>query len=83
MLAVQRRASRDGRRLVVVRGCRAVERLFALSALDMRLEMVSLQRGVAAVAGVANPGRARASPQRAQRLQQRRYRSPRVIERTC
>jgi anti-anti-sigma factor len=41
VLAVQRRASRDGRRLVVVRGCRAVERLFALSALDMRLEMVS------------------------------------------
>ena len=33
VLAVQRRASRAGRRLVVVRGCRAVERLFALSAL--------------------------------------------------
>jgi anti-sigma B factor antagonist len=44
VLAVQRRASRDGRRLVVVRGCRAVERLFALSALDMRLEMVSEPR---------------------------------------
>jgi anti-sigma B factor antagonist len=41
VLAVQRRASRDGRRLVVVRGCRAVERLFALTALDLRLEMVS------------------------------------------
>lgn len=41
VLALQRRAKRDGRRLVVVRGCRAVERLFALSALDTRLEMVS------------------------------------------
>ena len=41
VLAVQRRASRDGRRLVVVRGCRAVERLFALSALHLQLEMVS------------------------------------------
>jgi anti-anti-sigma factor len=44
VLAVQRRASRDGRRLVVVRGSRAVERLFALSALDLRLEMVSEPR---------------------------------------
>jgi hypothetical protein len=44
VLAVQRRATRAGRRLVVVRGCRAVERLFALSALDMRLEMVSEPR---------------------------------------
>ena len=41
VLALQRRATRDGRRLVVVRGCRAIERLFALSALDLRLEMVS------------------------------------------
>jgi anti-sigma B factor antagonist len=41
VLALQRRATRDGRRLVVVRGCRAIERLFALTALDMRLEMVS------------------------------------------
>ena len=44
VLAVQRRATRARRRLVVVRGCRAVERLFALSALDMRLEMVSEPR---------------------------------------
>jgi anti-sigma B factor antagonist len=44
VLAVQRRASRDGRRLVVVRGSRAVERLFALSALNLRLEMVSEPR---------------------------------------
>jgi anti-anti-sigma factor len=44
VLALQRRAQRDGRRLVVVRGCRAVQRLFALSALDMRLEMVSEPR---------------------------------------
>ena len=41
VLALQRRATRDGRRLVVVRGCRAIERLFALTALDLRLEMVS------------------------------------------
>jgi anti-sigma B factor antagonist len=41
VLALQRRAKRDGRRLVVVRGCRAIERLFALTALDTRLEMVS------------------------------------------
>jgi anti-anti-sigma factor len=41
VLALQRRAKRDGRRLVVVRGCRAVERLFALAALDTRLDMVS------------------------------------------
>jgi anti-anti-sigma factor len=46
VLALQRRATRDGRRLVVVRGCRAIERLFALSALDMRLEMVSDPRAV-------------------------------------
>jgi anti-sigma B factor antagonist len=41
VLAIQRRAKRDGRRFVVVRGARAVERLFALTALDLRLEMVS------------------------------------------
>ena len=46
VLAIQRRATRDGRRLVVVRGCRAVERLFALTALDLRLEMVSDPRAV-------------------------------------
>ena len=40
VLALHRRATRDGRRLVVVRGCRAIERLLALSALDLRLEMV-------------------------------------------
>lgn len=44
VLALSRRAQRDGRRLVVVRGCRAVQRLFALTALDMRLEMVSEPR---------------------------------------
>jgi anti-anti-sigma factor len=41
VLALQRRARRDGRRLVVVRGCRAVQRLFAITALDVQLEMVS------------------------------------------
>jgi hypothetical protein len=48
VLAVQRRAKRDGRRLVVVRGCRAVERLFALAALDTRLDMVSDPRAALA-----------------------------------
>ena len=52
VLAVQRRATRDGRRLVVVRGCRAIERLFALTALDLRVEMVSEPAGCAA-AGAA------------------------------
>jgi anti-sigma B factor antagonist len=46
VLALQRRAKRDGRRLVVVRGCRAIERLFALTALDTRLEMISDPRSV-------------------------------------
>jgi anti-sigma B factor antagonist len=41
VLALQRRAKRDGRRLVVVRGSRAVQRLFAITAMDARLEMVS------------------------------------------
>jgi anti-sigma B factor antagonist len=41
VLALQRRAKRDGRRLVVVRGGRAVQRLFAITAMDARLEMVS------------------------------------------
>jgi len=48
VLALQRRARRDGRRLVVVRGCRAVERLFALAALDTQLEMVSDPQAVLA-----------------------------------
>ena len=48
VLALQRRARRDGRRLVVVRGCRAVERLFALAALDTQLEMVSTPEAVLA-----------------------------------
>ena len=41
VLALQRRALRDGRRLIVVRGGRAVQRLFAITALDAQLEMVS------------------------------------------
>lgn len=41
VLALQRRARRDGRRLVVVRGCRAVQRLFAITALDAQLELVN------------------------------------------
>lgn len=41
IMAANRRAARNGHRFAVVRGCRAVERLFALTALDQRLEMVS------------------------------------------
>jgi anti-sigma B factor antagonist len=41
ILAAHRRAERNGHRFAVVRGCRAVERLLAMAALDRRLEMVS------------------------------------------
>lgn len=50
VLALHRRARRDGRRLVVVRGCRAVQRLFAITALDVRLEMVSDPQAAVTVA---------------------------------
>jgi anti-anti-sigma factor len=41
LLAAQRRARREGRRVVVVRGPAAVQRLFAISALDEVFEFVS------------------------------------------
>src|SRR4051794_40341137 len=41
ILAACRRSQRAGRRFAVVRGCRAVERLLALTALDQQFEMVS------------------------------------------
>lgn len=41
VLALQRRAHRDGRRLFVVRGSRAVQKLFAMTAMDARLELVN------------------------------------------
>jgi anti-anti-sigma factor len=41
IVAARRRSLRAGRRLVVVRGCAAVQRLFALTAMDHPLEMVS------------------------------------------
>jgi anti-sigma B factor antagonist len=41
ILAAHRRAGRDGRQLVVVRGGRAVQRLFAMTAMDDHLKMVS------------------------------------------
>jgi anti-sigma B factor antagonist len=50
ILAAHRRALRDGRRLVVVRGGRAVQRLFAMTAMDDHLEMVSDPRAAVAVA---------------------------------
>ncbi|SRR6266536_6556271 len=41
IIAARRRAQRAGRRFAVVRGCKAVERLFALTALEHEFEMVS------------------------------------------
>ena len=46
LIAANRRASKDGRRLSIVRGCRAMERLFALAALDSRFDMVSAPESV-------------------------------------
>jgi anti-anti-sigma factor len=40
-LAARRRARRDGRRLLLVRGPAAVQRRFAMAALDESFEMVS------------------------------------------
>jgi anti-sigma B factor antagonist len=41
IVAAHRRARRDGRRLVLVRGCAAVQRLLAMTALDQQFEMVA------------------------------------------
>src|SRR4051795_11648414 len=41
LLAARRRARRAGHRLIIVRGPKAVQRLFALSAVDEAFEMVS------------------------------------------
>jgi anti-sigma B factor antagonist len=41
LLAVRRRARRDGRRLFLVRGSAAVQRLLAVTALSEHFEMVS------------------------------------------
>lgn len=41
LLAARRRARKDHRRLVLVRGTAAVQRLFAVTALDEQFEMVS------------------------------------------
>src|ERR1700761_7697932 len=41
LLAARRRARRLGHRLLVVRGSRAVQRLFALAAVDEAFEMVN------------------------------------------
>lgn len=41
IVAAHRRAVRNGHRLAIVRGCRAVERVFAVTALDRRFEMIS------------------------------------------
>jgi anti-anti-sigma factor len=49
VLDAQRRADRDGRRLVVAQGSDAVRRLIALTALDRRLELVPDARAAAAM----------------------------------
>jgi anti-anti-sigma factor len=41
IIAASRRASSNGHRLAIVRGCRTLERLFALTAVDERIDMVS------------------------------------------
>ena len=41
IVAARRRAARSGRRLAVVRSCAAVQRLFALTAMDHHFELVS------------------------------------------
>ena len=48
LLAAQRRARSNGHRLAVVRGCRAIERLFALTAMNHTLELVSAPESVLA-----------------------------------
>jgi anti-anti-sigma factor len=48
VLAAHRRALRDGRRLLVVEGTKAVRRLIALTALDRHLELVTDRRAAAA-----------------------------------
>ena len=47
LLAARRRARRAGHRLVLVRGPAAVQRLFALSAVDEAFEMVQRRAGSA------------------------------------
>jgi anti-anti-sigma factor len=51
IIAADRRAAREGRRFAIVRGCRAVERLFALTAISRQLEMVSDPRAALEGAG--------------------------------
>ena len=40
LLAVRRRCRRHGRRLILVRGSRAVQRIFAVAAIDHQCELV-------------------------------------------
>ena len=46
ILAARRRAERDGRRFAVVRGCPAIDRLLALTALDRQFDMIADPRAV-------------------------------------
>jgi anti-anti-sigma factor len=46
IIAASRRASSNGHRFAIVRGCRAAERLFALTAVDQQLDMVSDREAV-------------------------------------
>ncbi len=51
LLAARRRARRAGHRLILVRGSAAIQRLFALSAVDEAFEMVSEVPGALTRAG--------------------------------
>jgi anti-sigma B factor antagonist len=46
IMAARRRAEQAGRRFVLVRGCRSMERLLRMTALTEQLEMVSEPRAV-------------------------------------
>jgi anti-sigma B factor antagonist len=41
LLAVRRRCHRTGRRLILIRGSRAVQRIFAVAAIDHQFEVVT------------------------------------------
>jgi anti-sigma B factor antagonist len=46
IMAARRRSQRAGRRFAVVRGCRAVDRLLAMTALEHQLELVNDPRSL-------------------------------------
>jgi anti-anti-sigma factor len=56
IIAASRRAGKHRRRFAIVRGCRPVERLFALTAVDQHIDMVTDPRDVTAPAAGAPGG---------------------------